>query len=315
MITYITVLCLPVTNKGRLEEELIMKFVTVKLDGTTCPAMLINDDSEIVLFNQLGYDFKDLNDVINMDKEELLKIQEAVNGKKVAPKKASDFSFDAPIIHPVCDTICLGLNYKKHAEEASAYQKDTYVKSEAAIYFAKHANRITAWDDDIPMYEGLVKNLDYEVELGVIISKEGKNIAKEDAKDYIFGYTVINDVSARDVQNEHKQWYLGKSVDGFLPMGPCVLTADELSFPPRLEIKSFVNGELRQKSSTDMMIHPIDEVISELSRYITLMPGTIIATGTPEGVGMGMNPPQFLKKGDVVTCEIEKIGKLMNRVL
>ena len=133
-------------------------------------------------------------------------------------------------------------------------------------------------------------------------------------KNYIFGYTVINDVSARTLQTRHKQWYFGKSLDGFLPMGPCIVTAEELPYPPRLSIQSRVNGELRQDSSTELMIFDIDHVVSELSAGMTLKAGTIIATGTPAGVGMGFDPPRFLKPGDVVECSIEGIGTLVNRV-
>ena len=290
-----------------------MKFVTVKKNDSTCPAVLTSDGKGIVLLDELGYEFDDMNGVVMMSSEEYSVLKERV--KNAVPQNADGFALTAPIIHPVCDTICLGLNYKKHAEEAAAYQKNTYAQAEAAIYFAKHTDRASAWNDDIPRYEGLIENIDYEVELGVIISKECRNVSKQKVADHIFGYTVINDVSARDVQSMHKQWYLGKSADGFLPMGPCILTADEVSFPPRLEIKSYVNGELRQSSTTDMMIHGIDEIISELSSFITLRPGTIIATGTPAGVGMGMDPPQFLTRGDTVICEIEKIGRLENTVL
>ena len=135
-----------------------------------------------------------------------------------------------------------------------------------------------------------------------------------EVKNYIFGYTVINDVSARTLQTRHKQWYFGKSLDGFLPMGPCIVTAEEFPYPPRLSIQSRVNGELRQDSSTELMIFGIDHVVSELSAGMTLKAGTIIATGTPAGVGMGFDPPRFLKPGDVVECSIEGIGTLVNRV-
>ena len=157
-------------------------------------------------------------------------------------------------------------------------------------------------------------SLDYEAELGVIIGRDCKNVSEAEAAQYIFGYTVVNDVSARNLQTAHNQWYFGKSLDGFTPMGPCILTADEGAFPPALAISSSVNGEKRQSSNTDHLIHSVAEIIAELTRGITLRAGTIIATGTPAGVGMGFTPPQFLKKGDVVTCEIEGIGALTNTV-
>ncbi len=131
----------------------------------------------------------------------------------------------------------------------------------------------------------------------------------------MFGYTILNDVSARNLQTRHKQWYFGKSLDGFTPIGPCIVTADEFENPPVLAIKSYVNGELRQNSSTELLLFDIAHIISELSQGMTLKAGTIIATGTPAGVGMGFEPPNFLKSGDTVTCEIEKIGTLTNRIL
>ena len=137
----------------------------------------------------------------------------------------------------------------------------------------------------------------------------------EDVKNYIFGYTVINDISARNIQTAHKQWYFGKSLDGFTPMGPCILTADEVEYPPVLKITAKVNGELRQNSTTDLLITDIDHIVHELSCGITLKAGTIIATGTPSGVGMGMNPPCFLKDGDIVECKIEKIGSITNKIV
>ena len=133
-------------------------------------------------------------------------------------------------------------------------------------------------------------------------------------QNYVFGYTIINDVSARDQQTNHKQWYFGKSLDGFTPMGPCIVTADEIDFPPALMLKSTVNGELRQSAVTSDMVFDVGHIVSELSAGMTLKAGTIIATGTPEGVGMGFDPPRFLKTGDEVVCEIENIGKLINKV-
>ena len=138
---------------------------------------------------------------------------------------------------------------------------------------------------------------------------------EDKVKDYIFGYTIINDVTARTIQNRHKQWYFGKSMDGFLPMGPCITTVDDLPYPPRLSIQSRVNGELRQDANTALMIFGVGHVVSELSQGMTLKPGTIIAMGTPAGVGMGFVPPRFLKPGDLVECTIEGIGTITNRVV
>ena len=169
-------------------------------------------------------------------------------------------------------------------------------------------------EGDIESHPGLVERLDYEAELAVIIGKTARNVKAKDAADYIFGYTVLNDVSARVLQTAHKQWYFGKSLDGFTPMGPCIVTADEIVFPPALHITARVNGELRQDSTTDLLITSIADIIEELSSGMTLLPGTIISTGTPSGVGMGFDPPKFLKPGDVVECAIEGIGTLRNTV-
>lgn len=221
----------------------------------------------------------------------------------------------APIPRPRQDVICLGMNYRDHAQEAARYDSDAFTKERPiAVYFSKRVSRAGDPDGVIPRYKGLVERLDYEAELAVIIGKTAKNVNAADAADYIFGYTVLNDVSARDLQTGHKQWYFGKGLDGFTPMGPCILTADEVSFPPSLEITASVNGELRQKSNTALLIHGIAEIIEELSAGMTLLPGTIIATGTPAGVGMGFDPPRFLHTGDVVDCAIEGIGTLRSTV-
>lgn len=219
----------------------------------------------------------------------------------------------APIPHPAQDVICLGINYHAHAEEAARFHADAFGgERPKPIYFSKRVADATGHGDMIPIYENLVDGLDYEAELAVIIGKDAKNVSQNQVKDYIFGYTVLNDVSARNLQTAHKQWYFGKSLDGFTPMGPVVVTADEIAYPPRLRISCTVNGELRQDSNTSLLIHGIGHIIAELSQGITLKAGTIIATGTPAGVGMGFDPPRFLQKGDVVTCTIEKIGSLTN---
>ena len=170
-------------------------------------------------------------------------------------------------------------------------------------------------DGVIPRHAGLTDRLDYEAELAVVLGKAARDVKAADAADYIFGYTVLNDVSARDLQTGHKQWYFGKSLDGFTPMGPVLVTADEIAYPPALEITSRVNGELRQKSNTALLITSIGQILEELTGGMTLLPGTIIATGTPAGVGMGFDPPRFLQSGDTVECAIEGIGTLCSTVI
>ena len=221
----------------------------------------------------------------------------------------------APIVHPRQDVVCLGINYDAHAQEAGRFSNEAFGGERPyTIYFSKSVSRATATKELVPSYKGLVDSLDYECELGVVLGKDCKGVTKEEAKQYIFGYTIINDISARNLQTRHKQWYLGKSLDGFTPMGPCIVTADEIGDEQSLEISCTVNGELRQSSNTKYMIQTVCGAISELSQGMTLQAGTIIATGTPAGVGMGMQPPQFLQTGDVVECRIAKIGILTNTI-
>ena len=237
----------------------------------------------------------------------------AVSASKPVPLE--DVTLLAPIPRPRQDVICLGMNYRDHEKEAARYDAEAFTKEKpAAVYFSKRVSRAGDPDGTIPRYKGLVERLDYEAELAVIIGKTARNVKAEEAGAYIFGYTVLNDVSARDLQTGHKQWYFGKGLDGFTPMGPCILTADETAFPPALEISCAVNGEERQHSNTSLLIHGIPEIIEELSAGMTLLPGTVIATGTPAGVGMGFEPPRFLEAGDVVECTIQNIGTLRSTV-
>jgi 2-keto-4-pentenoate hydratase/2-oxohepta-3-ene-1,7-dioic acid hydratase in catechol pathway len=231
------------------------------------------------------------------------------------PVPLEDVKLLAPIPRPRQDVICLGMNYRDHEREAARYDAEAFAKSKpTAVYFSKRVSRAGDPEGIIPRYEGLVERLDYESELAVIIGKTAKHVKAEEAGKYVFGYTVLNDVSARDLQTGHKQWYFGKGLDGFTPMGPCILTAGETAFPPALDISCRINGELRQHSNTALLIHSIPEIIAELSAGMTLLPGTIIATGTPAGVGMGFDPPKFLRAGDVVACTIQGIGTLRSTV-
>ena len=221
----------------------------------------------------------------------------------------------APIPHPRQDIICLGINYRDHAEEAARFSGDAFRKERPIpIYFSKRVAEAVPPNGWIDSHPGLVEQLDYEAELAVVIGRTAKDVPANQAGEYIFGYTILNDVSARVLQTAHKQWDFGKGLDGFTPMGPWITTADEVAFPPALAISSKVNGELRQHSNTSLLMTGIAEIIEELSSGITLLPGTIIATGTPAGVGMGFDPPKFLKSGDVVECTIEGIGTLCNTV-
>lgn len=227
--------------------------------------------------------------------------------------ESPDVTLLSPIPHPRQDVICLGINYSEHAKEAESFDKEAFSKDRPdPIFFSKRVSYSQGTGDVIPMHEDICDSLDYEAELGVVIGRQASKVRAEDALDYIFGYTVINDVSARNLQTRHKQWYFGKSLDGFTPMGPCIVSKDEFDGIPALPIKTYVNGELRQSSNTANLITGIPEIIEILSAGMTLEPGTVIATGTPSGVAMGMDLPSFLKDGDEVVCEIEGIGRLVN---
>lgn len=227
----------------------------------------------------------------------------------------SQIKLAAPIPAPRQDILCLGINYMDHAEESARFKLEKFDgKREYAVYFSKRVVRASADQDPIPAYSELTQSLDYEAELAVIIGKTCRNIRPEEVPEHIFGYTILNDVSARDLQTRHKQWYYGKSLDGFCPMGPWIVTADEIPYPPELPIRSIVNGELRQNSNTRLLIFNIEHVLCELSAGMTLQAGTIISMGTPAGVGMGFQPPKFLRDGDCVVCEIDGIGRLTNTV-
>ena len=216
----------------------------------------------------------------------------------------------APLDPPRGNVIAIGRNYAKHAAETAAKGE----KPKPPTVFSKAITSITGPHDDIPIDTGVSEEIDWEVELGVVIGKAGFNITREDALEHVFGYTVINDVTARDLQNRHMQWFLGKSFDGSCPMGPWIVTADELHDPHNLHITLRVNSVTKQDSNTSKLIFNINTCLSVLSRGTTLLAGDIIATGTPEGVGFARKPPEFLKPGDIVESEIDGIGTLRNTV-
>ncbi len=250
--------------------------------------------------------FKSMNELIksSLDLDDIA----AMAGNPIAIQETELL---APIPVPQQDIICLGINYMAHAVESARFKKEDFGGNRPyAVYFSKRVNECVGDKGETPLYRGLVDSLDYECELAVIIGKDAKNVPKDKAFDYVFGYTIMNDISARNLQTRHKQWYFGKSLDGFTPLGPYIVTEDEFNRPPHLKIQSYVNGELRQDSNTSQLIFDIPHVINELSQGMTLKAGTIIAMGTPAGVGMGFKPPKWLRKGDVVECVIENIGTL-----
>jgi len=231
-----------------------------------------------------------------------------------AAHRASDITWHAPVRRPHKNIVCLGLNYLSHLKESSKARGREAKIPEAPVFFTKAPTSVTGPFDPIPWDSSLTEQVDYETELGVIIGVGGTNINRADAHRHVFGYTIINDVSARDLQLKHMQWFKGKSLDGFCPMGPVVVTPDEFGDPQAKDIMLRVNGVEKQHSTTGNMIFPVDVIIESLSRGLTIDPGDVIATGTPEGVGLGRTPPEYLKPGDVVETEVEGIGVLRNTV-
>ena len=279
-----------------------MKLYTVLFKGKERPAV----EKDGALYEVNG--FKDMNDLIEG-------FAPGSGDSLSLGSVLSDYTLLSPIVHPRQDIMCLGINYSDHAEEAGKFSKEAFGGERPyTIYFAKRCSEAIGPGALIPSYPGYVDSLDYEVELGVVLGKDAKNVKPAEALKYVFGYTVFNDISARNLQTRHKQWYVGKSLDGFTAMGPCIVTPDELGDIYALGIRCFVNGELRQNSITSRMIQTIEGAIADLTQGITLKAGTVIAMGTPSGVGMGMDPPKFLKPGDVVRCEIDGIGVLENKV-
>ena len=229
------------------------------------------------------------------------------------PVALSSVTLLAPIPRPRRNIFCVGRNYHAHAKELSSSVFKTSAADPAAwpIVFTKVPECVVGPNDMVIVPSDISDQTDYEAELAVIIGKGGKNISREAAMSHVYGYTIVNDVTARDVQMRHQQWDLGKSFDTFCPMGPWVVTADELDGNDT-RVRCWVNGELRQDGRTQDLIFDIPSLIETCSRGITLYPGDIIATGTPAGVGMGMDPPQYLKRDDVVRIEIDGLGILEN---
>ncbi|MFQ6073855.1 MAG: fumarylacetoacetate hydrolase family protein [Candidatus Bathyarchaeia archaeon] len=254
-----------------------------------------------------------LESLISLGAEGIQGIEELIHSSTKAEKKKATLKMDevsilAPIASPP-KIVCLGLNYRDHAEEQGA------TIPEEPVIFMKPRTAIIGPEESI-VKPSFVRQLDYEAELAVVVGKRGKNIPVSEAKEFIFGYMAFNDVSARDIQFRDRQWTRGKSFDTFAPMGPCVTTTNQIGDPNNLSISTRVNGEERQNSSTRNMVFNVYEIVHQISRVMTLEPCDVIATGTPAGVAVFMKPePKFLSPGDVVEVEIENIGKLRNKVV
>lgn len=293
---------------------MLVKFVRFKKNNIEKIGIFNYDETRVLDLNEiLNKNFLSMIDVVeNIDNKDLEILAKAKIDSRYQGNLVKDIKICSPIKRSIHDIICVGVNYRDHLEETQKNFDKGFDKPKKIVYFSKRAYEIIGPEDSVKSRMDLDKKLDYEVELAVIIGKKGKDIPEEDVEEYIFGYSIFNDFSARELQQSHVQWYRGKSLDTYSAMGPVILHKSALPFPIEVDIKSFVNGELRQSSNTRLFLADIPKIISEISTGITLEAGDIIITGTPAGVGLGFNPPKFLKKGDQVICEIPEIGKLKN---
>lgn len=294
-----------------------MKFLSFKYNDRTSYGVKVKRedavwDLTIVFADFAEGDFHPKTLLAGLQQNHTLDFQEQVRKAVVAAEgsgRAEDYkiSFNdiefLPPVTPPNNVIAFGRNYKDHANELNHEVERLYV-------FTKAASSLTGDNATIPNHKDITDQLDYEGELGIVIGKSGEKIPKALALDYVYGYTIINDITDRKAQNEQDQAFLSKSLTGGCPMGPYIVTKDELPLPENVNIVTKVNNEIRQDGNTSEMILKIDELIEEISKYVALHPGDIIATGTPAGVGAGMQPPKFLQPGDEVKVTIDNIGTL-----
>lgn len=287
-----------------------MRLVTYQ-DASGIHIGALRDDTTIVALDALATSMLELID----GGPALLAAARAALERAEVTRALAEVRLLAPIPRPRQNVICLGMNYVEHAYESMRAKGLPPSLPPHPVYFTKAATTVCAHDDDFPLDPNVTQALDYEVELAYIIGQGGKNIARGDAMQHIFGYTIINDISARDLQNRHQQFYKGKSIDKSCPMGPWIVTADEIADPAALGLRLRVNGETRQDSSVGDLIFDIPTTLEVLSLGQTIEPGTIVSTGTPSGVGMGFSPPRYMQAGDVMEAEIDQIGVLRTRVV
>lgn len=290
-----------------------MRLVAYSVDNQHKLGICGSDPEKIVDIQTIGLHADDMLDLIKTlsaaDSGEICRKVDAAAGIPV-----SQCTILSPIKHPAQDVICLGVNFYEHRNETEASDITFDAQLNKTVYFSKRAHETVDPGDYIDGHWDLIHGLDYEVELAVILGKDAYQVPLDQAEEYVCGYTILNDVSARDLQAAHQQWYFGKSLDRFTPLGPWIVTRDEFAWPPVADLRCYVNGELRQSNNTKNMITGIAQAIHQLSQGMTLKAGTIIAMGTPSGVGMAFDPPKYLKAGDVVRCEIQGIGYLENVV-
>jgi 2-keto-4-pentenoate hydratase/2-oxohepta-3-ene-1,7-dioic acid hydratase in catechol pathway len=289
-----------------------MKFSTWITGSMEEAGILSKDLLSVHSFGSIGLPYTTvLEYIINRKDSDFDRLKAA---QEKAGKPVSEVKFQAPIPRPHHDVICLGLNYRDHAQEAAKFDIVTDEKRQDSVYFSKRVIRALGPEGIIENHFDIDERLDYEAEMAIIIGKDARYVKKEDAYHYIFGVCCFNDISGRDMQNSHKQWFFGKSLDTFTAYGPYIVTLDEFNIPLKLDIKCRVNGETRQNSNTENLIFPPEIVIEELSSGMTLDAGTIIATGTPAGVGAASSPHRCMKSGDICEVEVEGCGVLRNTV-
>ncbi len=257
--------------------------------------------------------YTDMLSLINAGSQGLVQLSQWVDVAPQCAKVEVELQkLQAPIPSPPCNIMCLGWNYSEHVKET---QGNTLIQKDLPKYpivFTKDVSTVIGPYDNIPYDAEVSEKIDWEAELAVVIGKTAHKVSREQAMDYVFGYTVVNDISARDLQKRHRQFFLGKSLPGSCPMGPCIVTASDISDVQSLFVRSRVNGVIKQDDTTASQIFDVATVISAISKVIALQPGTVIATGTPSGVGYVRKPPEYLRPGDVVECEVEKIGTIKN---
>lgn len=309
-----------------------MRLVTFKMNDSHAHIGVVRENRIIDLTVWLSrgsagghHDHFDMVDFITGGAERLGEAAAALRASEAELEAAgalvtlSEQNLLAPIPRPRKNVLCMGRNYQEHTAElirafnegAAPVQRPPYPS-----IFTKANTSVNAPFGDIPYDPALSEQLDWEVELALVIGKGGKDIAREEAFEHIFGYMVLNDISARDIQQRHGgQYFKGKSLDGACPTGPWIVTQDEIPNPDDLGITLRVNGVTKQEDRTSSMLFGVAEIIEQMSRGMTIEPGDVVATGTPGGVGMGRTPPEYLRPGDIVECEIEKIGTIRNKVV
>ena len=299
-----------------------MRYATFSVGGDPTPRLGVADDTHVVDVQALAAPLDvgavpgTLEELVSQGPEAWQRMAELLraelprfDGQRHAFK---DIQWHAPIPRPSKNVMCVGRNYKGHIEEGARARGEAVKIPEVPVIFTKAPTSISGPFDVISYQRSVTQQVDWEAELGIVIGVGGRDIPRSEALTHVFGYTVINDVSARDLQKNHVQFFKGKSLDGFCPMGPVVVTADEFGDPQNKTLTLRVNGVVKQQGNTKSMIFPVDVIIEWLSKGLTLESGDLIATGTPDGVGFSRTPPEFLLDGDVMETEIEGIGTMRN---